>query len=137
MAAVSENPQTAFDPKTGTQEQKAISETKIPLLSLPTNYDPILRPPLTLNEREKLHQLSEYVDTILLPQTDENYAHERAWASEACFKRYLRAAKWNLRDAKQRIKYTIEWRREYKPDSIDPKEVEPEVFINLLIFRRI
>lgn len=38
----------------------------------------------------------------------------------------MRAAKWNFEDAKKRIKGTLEWRREYKPDLIPPDEVKIE-----------
>lgn len=37
--------------------------------------------------------------------------------------RYMRAAKWNLEDAKRRLKDTMEWRRDFKPDLIAPDEV--------------
>ncbi|KAF8664622.1 hypothetical protein AX16_000721 [Volvariella volvacea WC 439] len=40
--------------------------------------------------------------------------------------RYMRAAKWNLADGQKRIKATIEWRREFKPDLIPPDEVKIE-----------
>lgn len=38
----------------------------------------------------------------------------------------MRAAKWNSADAEKRIKATLEWRREYKPDLIPPDEVKIE-----------
>lgn len=37
--------------------------------------------------------------------------------------RYMRAAKWNFDDAKKRLKGTMEWRRDFKPDLIPPDEV--------------
>lgn len=37
------------------------------------------------------------------------------------------AAKWDLEDAKKRIKATMEWRRDYKPDLIPPDEVSIEI----------
>ena len=40
--------------------------------------------------------------------------------------RYMRAAKWVFPDAQKRIKATMEWRREYKPDLIPPDEVRIE-----------
>lgn len=39
----------------------------------------------------------------------------------------MRAAKWDLEDAKKRIKATMEWRRDYKPDLIPPDEVSIEI----------
>jgi hypothetical protein len=38
----------------------------------------------------------------------------------------MRAAKWKLEDGKKRIKSTIEWRREYKPELIEPADVGVE-----------
>lgn len=35
----------------------------------------------------------------------------------------MRAAKWKMDDAKKRIKGTIEWRREFKPELISPEDV--------------
>jgi len=35
----------------------------------------------------------------------------------------MRAAKWKFEDAKKRIKGTIDWRREYKPELIKPADV--------------
>lgn len=35
----------------------------------------------------------------------------------------MRAAKWKMHDAERRIKSTLEWRREYKPELILPDEV--------------
>jgi hypothetical protein len=38
----------------------------------------------------------------------------------------MRAAKWKLADGKTRIKGTMEWRREYKPELIEPGDVGVE-----------
>jgi hypothetical protein len=40
--------------------------------------------------------------------------------------RYMRAAKWRLDDAQKRIKATMEWRRDFKPDLIPPDDVKVE-----------
>jgi hypothetical protein len=40
--------------------------------------------------------------------------------------RYMRAAKWKMDDAKKRIKGTIEWRREFRPELIEPGDVSIE-----------
>ena len=45
----------------------------------------------------------------------------------------MRAAKWKLEDAKKRIKSTLEWRREYKPDLIPPDEVTTSSFSVCLV----
>lgn len=38
----------------------------------------------------------------------------------------MRAAKWKMDDAKKRIKATMEWRREFKPELIEPGDVSVE-----------
>ena len=38
----------------------------------------------------------------------------------------MRAAKWKLEDGKKRIKQTMEWRREFKPELIEPEDVGVE-----------
>ena len=38
----------------------------------------------------------------------------------------MRASRWNLGEAEKRLKATLEWRREYKPDLIPPDEVKVE-----------
>lgn len=40
--------------------------------------------------------------------------------------RYMRAAKWKFEEAEKRIKSTMEWRRDFKPDLIPPDEVKIE-----------
>ncbi|KAJ3014475.1 UNVERIFIED_CONTAM: hypothetical protein HDU68_000252 [Siphonaria sp. JEL0065] len=48
------------------------------------------------------------------------------WADEACVRRYLVATKWDLKSAATRLIATMNWRNEYRPHEIDPKEIEPE-----------
>jgi hypothetical protein len=38
----------------------------------------------------------------------------------------MRAAKWNQKDAEKRIRGTLEWRRDFKPDIIPPDDVKIE-----------
>lgn len=38
----------------------------------------------------------------------------------------MRASKWRFEEAKRRIKGTLDWRREYKPDLIKPEDVRIE-----------
>ena len=71
---------------------------------------------------------------LLLSIDDPDHQREKDWLNEKCLKRYLRASKWNLNEAKHRIKYSVEWRREYKPNDIDPKEIEPEVKKKFLLY---
>ena len=49
-----------------------------------------------------------------------------AFVDESCLKRYLRATKWSLDAAQQRLLSTLSWRASYQPQSIPPEEVQPE-----------
>lgn len=70
---------------------------------------------------------NQYVDSLLLPETDSYHIWEKRWIeSPGTIARYMCAAKWKLDDAQKRIKGTVEWRREYKPDLIPPEEVRVE-----------
>ena len=45
-----------------------------------------------------------------------------------CLLRYLRASKWNLNNANQRLEDTLKWRREFGLyNKVNAAHVEPEV----------
>jgi phosphatidylinositol/phosphatidylcholine transfer protein len=69
----------------------------------------------------------QYARTLQLPPEDPYHIWEDRWlAWPDCCGRYMRAAKWKLEEAKRRIKGTLEWRREFKPDLIKPEDVRIE-----------
>ncbi|KAG6840267.1 hypothetical protein C0991_007823 [Blastosporella zonata] len=81
----------------------------------------------TDDQLAKIKALREYADTLLLPSTDPYHPWELRWLNKPdTMTRYSRASKWNFADAQKRIKATIEWRREFKPDLIPPEEVRIE-----------
>ncbi|KAI8981309.1 CRAL/TRIO domain-containing protein [Trametes punicea] len=81
----------------------------------------------TPEQQAKIQALREYADTLLLPESDPYHPWELRWLNKPdTMPRYMRAAKWDLEDAKRRLKGTIEWRRDYKPDLIPPDEVRIE-----------
>src|SRR5436190_14889875 len=51
---------------------------------------------------------------------------EQYFLSKECILRYLRAAKWNVNEAKKRLEGTIIWRREYGTDTLTAEDIEPE-----------
>lgn len=68
--------------------------------------------------------LSQHALNLVLPETDPYHEWELRWLNQPdTIPRYMRAAKWNLEDAKKRIEGTIHWRRDFKPDLIPPEEV--------------
>jgi hypothetical protein len=69
----------------------------------------------------------QYTQSIQLPETDDYYFWEQRFlADPGTHPRYMRAAKWKLEDGKKRIKHTMEWRREFKPELIEPEDVGVE-----------
>ncbi|KAJ3501403.1 hypothetical protein NLJ89_g9352 [Agrocybe chaxingu] len=89
----------------------------------------VTKPTYEHSEEQKLQmaELREYADSLLLSTTDPYYPWELRWLRKPdTIPRYMRAAKWNLPDAKKRIQATIEWRREYQPDLIPPDEIRIE-----------
>lgn len=73
-------------------------------------------------------ELKDYVEKeLLLPESDPYAKWEKVFLGRPdTYPRYLRASKFNLQDAKNRIKGTLEWRRSYKPDLIPPTEIAEE-----------
>ena len=69
----------------------------------------------------------QYTYSLHLPDTDSYAPWERRWLDMPdTLPRYLRASKWKVDEARKRIKGTIEWRREFKPELIPPDEVKIE-----------
>ena len=63
----------------------------------------------------------------MLPKDDPYYPWELRWVNRPdTMPRYMRAAKWRFDDAQKRIKATLEWRRDFRPDLIPPEEVRIE-----------
>ena len=78
----------------------------------------------------------QYAHTQVLPESDPYHKWEIRWLGMPdTLPRYMRAAKWDLEDAKKRIKATILWRRDYKPDLIPPDEVRPLAILNTVRMR--
>ena len=50
----------------------------------------------------------------------------QAFADAPCLYRYLRATKWNVSHARDRIRDTLAWRKDFKPIEIHPDEVKEE-----------
>lgn len=56
------------------------------------------------------------------PITDD----ERMWLTRECILRYLRATKWNVAQAEERIQATLTWRREYGMEKLTPDYISIE-----------
>lgn len=85
--------------------------------------------PLTAEQQEKLAELENYIRQFAAdqpPQDDYKKWEERWLAEHNLYQRYLRAAKGDLENAKKRIKSTLEWRRDFRPEIIAPASVSHE-----------
>jgi len=81
----------------------------------------------TTEQQAQITALGEYAYSLLLPETNPYHIWEKRWLqSPGTIARYMRAAKWKFEEAQKRIKGTLDWRREYKPDLIPPEEVRIE-----------
>ncbi|KAH7924464.1 CRAL/TRIO domain-containing protein [Leucogyrophana mollusca] len=77
--------------------------------------------------REVCPCVLSYAESLQLPPSDPYQIWEARWLSKPdTMPRYMRAAKWKFPDAQKRIKGTMEWRREFKPELIVPDEVKVE-----------
>ncbi|KAI8979179.1 CRAL-TRIO domain-containing protein [Mycotypha africana] len=97
-----------------------------PKLTPPPNYTPPTQQPLTAEQEEKVNKLKSYIESIMLPETHEYYPNERGFVTEATIKRYMRARKWDFEQAKIMLENSVRWRRDYRPDQLDPDYIKPE-----------
>ncbi|SNX86444.1 related to PDR16 - protein involved in lipid biosynthesis and multidrug resistance / PHO13 -4-nitrophenylphosphatase [Melanopsichium pennsylvanicum] len=85
--------------------------------------------PLTAQQESKLAELENYIRSFASenPPAQDYKKWEERWLSEHnLYQRYLRAAKGDLESAKKRIKSTLDWRRNFRPDIIAPGSVSHE-----------
>ncbi|CAG5181038.1 uncharacterized protein ALTATR162_LOCUS9562 [Alternaria atra] len=95
---------------------------------------PAAAPALTAEQQTKYDQLLADVRTWeTLPATSAKGAeespisdYERMWLTRECLLRYLRATKWNLAQATQRLRSTLVWRREYGTDRFTAEYISEE-----------
>lgn len=89
---------------------------------------------LTADQQAKYNQLLTDVQSWEgLPTTAAKIAEstplsddERLWLTRECLLRYLRATKWNLTQAIQRLRSTMIWRREYGTDHFTADYISDE-----------
>lgn len=101
--------------------------THDPILTPPSDYKPQPSPFLNESQVVFLLKIGEYVRSNMLPEDHEYYASEKGFLTDATIIRYLRARKWDPEAAKIMLENTIKWRREYRPDQIDPEYIKSEV----------
>ncbi|KAJ8660559.1 hypothetical protein O0I10_003606 [Lichtheimia ornata] len=108
--------------------------THDPILTPPSDYKPQPSPFLDESQQVFLIKIREYVRSIMLPEDHEYYASEKGFLTDATIIRYLRARKWDPEAAKIMLENTIKWRREYRPDQIDPEYIKSEAETGKMYF---
>ncbi|SAL95207.1 hypothetical protein [Absidia glauca] len=110
-------------PTTTTIEKEPVHD---PILVVQKDYQPMSVPPVDDAQAQKLRQLRTHVDTIMLPESDAYHLNEKGFLTDATLHRYMRARKWDFEAAKTMLEATIHWRRDFKPDLLDPTYIRPE-----------
>lgn len=83
-----------------------------------SKYEAVLK---TVSSWTKIPTKSEK-DAPTAPITDD----ERMWLTRECLLRYLRATKWNVAQAEERLQGTLTWRREYGMKKLTPDYISIE-----------
>ncbi|KAI8582450.1 hypothetical protein K450DRAFT_227232 [Umbelopsis ramanniana AG] len=120
------------EPANGTADEKLASEaqseptTGIPIFTPPKNYSPLGYPSLDEAQSDKLQALKDYINSVVLPDSDPYHQKETAFLTDKTYQRYLRARKFDVEAAKKQLEGTLKWRRSYRPDEIDPEAIKVE-----------
>jgi hypothetical protein len=73
-----------------------------PKLTPPTHFTPVVHPALDDEQKAKVVKLREYIESVMLPETDEYYPSEKCFVTDNTIKRYMRARKWDY-EVKQKF----------------------------------
>jgi hypothetical protein len=133
----SPRPRTSF-PDTISSTMSAIGPFPLPA----EGKKPAAPPVLTADQQKKYDELLTTVKSwSTLPKTSAKGAEEEAlsdlermWLTRECLLRYLRAAKWSLPNATQRLRDTVIWRREYGTDRFTADYISEENATGKLCF---
>ena len=99
---------------------------------IPNKTHVVPDPSLNEEERALIQELKGYTQNNLILKTeDEDYEDYAKWENRFLsmpdtYPRYLRASEWKLEEARRRLRETLQWRRQYRPDLIKPDEIALE-----------
>lgn len=104
---------------------------KVPLASPTPDSQPKPQAALTAEQQEKYNWLLEQVKNWKEVPAAEGKAgpltdKEKFWLTRECLLRYLRATKWNQKEAEKRVLGTLAWRREYGVEDLTADHISPE-----------
>ncbi|TLS24785.1 hypothetical protein PpBr36_08435 [Pyricularia pennisetigena] len=113
------------------QDQAAVGILKTPISAPVEGCSPPAKDPLTKEQETKYEWLLEQVKKWTeVPSTKGKGGPltdaERMWLTRECLLRYLRATKWNEKDAEKRLRETLTWRREFGVADLTWDHISPE-----------
>ena len=112
-------------------EKEAAGPLKLPLLAPTPESAPKERVALTPEQQTKYDWLLQQAKSWTeIPSTKDKAGpltdSEKFWLTRECLLRYLRATKWNEKDAEKRLLETLTWRREYGVEELTAEHISPE-----------
>ncbi|KAK8101618.1 CRAL/TRIO domain-containing protein [Apiospora kogelbergensis] len=112
-------------------EKAAAGPVKVPFTHVTADSKPIDRLILSEEQEKKYAELLAQVKTWTeVPSTKDKGGpltdDEKQWLTQECLLRFLRAVKWNLKDAEKRLIETLTWRREFGVDELTADHISPE-----------
>ncbi|CAK7267339.1 Phosphatidylinositol transfer protein (PITP) [Sporothrix epigloea] len=123
--------QIATEPATSAEKGAAAGPLKLPIPFPTASSVPAERPQLTDVQTQKYEWLLEQAHSWTVASKKADTAGpltdtDRLWLTRECLLRYLRATKWNEKEASQRLQDTLTWRREYGVDGLTAEHISPE-----------
>ncbi|KAK8067119.1 CRAL/TRIO domain-containing protein [Apiospora hydei] len=118
-------------------EKASVGPMKVPFQNATAQNQPVDKVILNEEQQKKYEALLEQVKTWTEvpsskgkegtedkggPLTDD----EKYWLTRECLLRYLRAVKWNEKDAEKRLMETLTWRREFGVEELTADHISPE-----------
>ncbi|KAI0471119.1 CRAL/TRIO domain-containing protein [Xylariaceae sp. FL0804] len=112
-------------------EKAASGPLRVPLSTPASGYSPPERPALTSDQQLKYESLVARARSWTeVPSTKGHDGSltdsEKMWLTRECLLRYLRATKWQSKEAEKRLLATLAWRREYGVEELTAEHVGPE-----------
>ncbi|KXX76557.1 Phosphatidylinositol transfer protein PDR16 [Madurella mycetomatis] len=111
--------------------EKASGPLKLPLAFPTPESRPKERPALAVEQQQKYDWLLQQAKAWTEVPSSKGKAgpltdSERFWLTKECLLRYLRATKWQEKEAEKRLLETLTWRREYGVEELTADHISPE-----------
>lgn len=97
------NSNASLKPRTPSPTEEFGPVTHEPKLT-PGTFSPVAVAPLNEEQEAKVVKLKEYIESIMLPESDAYYPSERGFVTDCTVKRYMRARKWDYEVKKKKKK---------------------------------